>query len=100
MSDASEAEARKTRKYVKNLAELAVVLLITILLAITNPSFGKHKNKLGEDAGPLAPVAGSLAGAFVRYRDFVVCSVTTYRTGSREGELATIGVLGMVFKLD
>lgn len=79
-----------------------IALLVTIVLAATNPGFAQHKDVIlsrlheRQAQGDGAPVGVAAPGAHMRlrYNNYVLFS-----TASVGGKTATIGVAGLVVSL-
>lgn len=77
-----------------------ILLAALILLAVTNPSFDRHKAKIAEqtreESGIISAAVGALRNelGFLRYRNYLICSATVAKVGSPR--LVSIGLIGMV----
>ncbi|GFE57625.1 hypothetical protein [Geobacter sp. AOG1] len=77
-----------------------ILLATLVLLAVTNPGFDRHKEKIAErtreESGILSAAVGALRNEFgyLRYRNYLLCSATV--TKISRPRLVSIGVLGMV----
>ncbi|RII29045.1 MAG: hypothetical protein CXR31_04025 [Geobacter sp.] len=77
-----------------------ILLAALALLAVTNPSFDRHKEKIAkqarEESGIISAAVGALRNelGFLRYRNYLICSVTVAKVG--QPHLVSIGALGMV----
>jgi hypothetical protein len=82
----------------KRLLQAAVVLLVLILMAVTNPTKEAHQKafgkKLSQEHGVVGKLGGEVYSGFFNYRDYVFFSLTRH-----DGEIKTVGILGMVFTL-
>ncbi len=77
-----------------------ILLVALVLLAVTNPSFDLHKEKIAaqtrEESGILSAAVGALRNelGYLRYRNYLVCSTTVTKVG--HPHMVSIGALGMV----
>lgn len=77
-----------------------IVIAALLLLAITNPGFDRHKEKIAErtreESGILSAAVGALRNelGYLRYRNYLLCSATVTRVG--HPRLVSIGALGLV----
>lgn len=84
----------------KRNVRLIMFALAFILLAVTNPSFDRHKEKITEkireQEGLIAAAMGAFRNelGFLRYKSYVICSVTTDK--SSKHKVVSLGILGMV----
>jgi hypothetical protein len=79
---------------------LLVVLATAILLAVTNPSAESHRQELAADFAAERPLAGAvglgtITAQLPEYHSAVLGSYTT-----AGDEIASIGLLGMVWVVD
>lgn len=104
----ADKEDEVMKLFKKGIPVLIVLLLASILLAVTKPSKDKHADALAQNAeqemgakrGPgrlLGKMAAVGASAFARtamdYHDYVLFSTMTL-----DGEIESVGVLGLVVK--
>ena len=79
---------------------LILFALAFFLLAATNPGFDRHKEKITEKIrereGLIAAAVGAFRNelGFLRYKSYVVCSVTTDKSTGHK--VVSFGILGMV----
>ena len=77
-----------------------ILLVALVLLAVTNPSFDRHKGKIAEqtreESGILSAAVGALRNelGYLRYRNYLICSTTVAKVGPPH--MVSIGALGMV----
>lgn len=77
-----------------------IIAAALVLLAVTNPSFDRHKGKIAErtreESGILSAAVGALRNelGYLRYRNYLFCSATVAKVG--RPRLVSVGVLGVV----
>ena len=78
-----------------------IVIAVMLLLMVSNPGFDRHKEKIAEKLhereGLIAAAFGALKNelGYLRYKDYLLCSVTVEKNQQRR--VVSFGLLGKVF---